>query len=435
MCKNKEINNSELNIESQNNFSSDILKIAKKIELEGGRLYLVGGAIRDNLLGIKSVQDEDFCVVGISSEKFCELFPSSIKRGKSFEVFDLNNKEFALAREEKKTGKGHKEFEIIANGKISIEDDLKRRDITINAIAKDVLTGKIIDPYKGIKDIKNKVIRAVSEKFKEDPLRVYRVARFASKLDFKVEKDTIKMMNELKEELSSLSPERVFDELRKALKTNKPSKFFDVLKEADILDVHFIEVFKLIGAEQPVKYHPEGDSYNHTMLALEMSATLTQEEIIRFCALVHDLGKGVTPKEMYPHHTGHDINGVKELENLCNRLKVPKEWLKCGKTAVREHMRAGMFGNMKIAKKVTFIESISKTVLGLNGLEIVVESDRNCRGTKKDKIEFAKIGNKMLKEINGEYIKQKYNIKEGIQLQEKMHQERINWLENYEGSL
>lgn len=282
----------------------------------------------------------------------------------------------------------------------------------------------------GIEDIKNKVIRAVSEKFKEDPLRVYRVARFASKLDFEVEEDTIKIMKELKEELRFLSPERVFDELRKSLKTNKPSKFFQVLKEADVLEVHFKEIFKLIGAEQPIIYHPEGDAYNHTMLALEMSATLTQNEIIRFCALVHDLGKGVTPKEMYPHHTGHDINGVKELENFCNRLKMPKAWLKCGKTAVREHMRAGMFNNMKEAKKVTFIESISKTMLGLDGLEIVVESDRNCRGTKKDKIEFAKIGNKMLKEINGEFIKQKYNISEGLQLQEKLHQERINWLKN-----
>lgn len=283
----------------------------------------------------------------------------------------------------------------------------------------------------GIEDIKNKVIRTVSEKFKEDPLRVYRVARFASKLDFEVEEDTIKIMKELKEELSSLSPERVFDELRKSLKTNKPSKFFQVLKEADVLDVHFKEIFKLIGAEQPIIYHPEGDAYNHTMLALDMSATLTQNEIIRFCALVHDLGKGVTPKEMYPHHTGHDVNGVKELENLCNRLKMPKAWLKCGKIAVREHMRAGMFCNMTEAKKVTFIESISKTMLGLDGLEIVVESDRNCRGTKKDKIEFAKIGNKMLKEVNGEFIKQKYNISEGLQLQKRLHQERINWMKKH----
>ena len=142
------MNNSKLCITNQEEFSCDVIEIAKKIELAGGKLYLVGGAVRDNLLGIKSVQDEDFCVVGISSEKFCEIFPDSIKRGKSFEVYDLNGKEFALARKERKIGVGHKEFKIIANEKITIEDDLKRRDITINAIAKDVLTGEIIDPYK-----------------------------------------------------------------------------------------------------------------------------------------------------------------------------------------------------------------------------------------------------------------------------------------------
>ena len=148
MSKNNKKNNSEICIINQNNFSPDIIEIAKKIESAGGRLYLVGGAVRDNFLGIKSVQDEDFCVVGISSEEFYRNFPSSIKRGKSFEVFDLNGKEFALARQERKIGLGHKKFEIITNKEISIEDDLKRRDITINAIAKDVLTGEIIDPYK-----------------------------------------------------------------------------------------------------------------------------------------------------------------------------------------------------------------------------------------------------------------------------------------------
>lgn len=434
MCKNKKIDKYEKEIKKLKKkvFPSDILEIAKKIETSGGKLYLVGGAVRDILLNKETLHDEDFCVVGISSDTFCRLFPEAIKRGKSFEVFDLRGKEFALARKEKKIGKGHKEFEIVTSDDISIKEDLNRRDITINAIAVDVLTCKIIDPYKGIKDIENKIIRAVSKNFKEDPLRVYRVARFASKLDFSVEEKTIKYMNSLKEELSYLSPERVFDELRKALKTNKPSKFFEILKKADVLDVHFKEISRLIGAKQPEKYHPEGDAYAHTMLALDMAASLTEDEIIRFCALVHDLGKGVTPKEMYPHHVGHEITGIKQVENFCKRLKMPNVWLKCAKIATKEHMRAGKFNEMKLAKKVTFIENISKTLLGLNGLEIVVEADRNCRGTKKDKVEFAKIGNSMIKEINGNYIKEKYNIKEGIQLKEKMHQERIKWLQEFE---
>ena len=219
----------------------EIKEIANLIEKSGGRLYLVGGAVRDSLLN-KPVYDKDYCVVGLEKNKFVELFPNAIPRGKSFEVFDLEGCEFALARTEKKTGKGHKNFEITTNKNITIEEDLKRRDITINAIAKDVLTKEIIDPFNGVEDIKNKIIRAVGESFLEDPLRVYRVARFASQLDFEVEKNTINLMNKLKDELITLSKERVFVEFKKALSTNKPSRFFNVLKEADILDVHFKEI-------------------------------------------------------------------------------------------------------------------------------------------------------------------------------------------------
>lgn len=279
----------------------NIIEIANIIKQNGGKLYLVGGAVRDSLLK-RSNYDEDYCVVGIEKELFSKLFPESFPRGKSFEVFDIDGKEFALARKEKKTGLGHKKFEIITGKEIAIEEDLKRRDLTINSIAKDVLTGEIIDPFGGIEDIKNKVIRATSKAFCEDPLRVYRAARFASELEFKVEENTLKMMNSLKGELPTLSKERVFEEFRKALRTSKPSIFFNVLKEADILDVHFEEIYNLIGAEQPIKHHPEGDSYNHTMFALDNSVQLTEDLMVRYSVLVHDLGKGLTPSKMYPHH-------------------------------------------------------------------------------------------------------------------------------------
>lgn len=154
----------------------------------------------------------------------------------------------------------------------------------------------------GVKDIESRIIRATSKSFKEDPLRVYRVARFASELDFKVEQDTIKMMYELKEELSTLSKERVFCEFRKALKTNRPSVFFNTLREANVLYVHFREIYNLIGSMQPLEHHPEGDSYNHTMITIDNSVKLTNNLLIRYACLVHDLGKGLTPKEMYPHH-------------------------------------------------------------------------------------------------------------------------------------
>lgn len=146
-------------------------------------------------------------------------------------------------------------------------------------------------------------------------------------------------MKDLKLELKYLPAERVFDELRKALKEPMPSIFFEVLKKANVLDVHFKEIEKLIGAEQPIKYHPEGDSYNHTMLALDMSARLTENEKIRFSVLVHDLGKGLTKKEQYPHHIGHEEKGITQVENLCKRLKMPNSWMKCGKTSCKEHMK------------------------------------------------------------------------------------------------
>lgn len=322
----------------------EIIKTAQKIEKAGGRLYLVGGAIRDDLLG-KKTHDEDYCVTGMTAEKFQKIFPEAHIRGKAFEVFDMYGKEFAIARTESKYGLGHKEFEINTSPKITIEQDLARRDITINSIAKDVLTGKIIDPFNGRKDIENKIIKATTKAFKEDPLRVYRVARFAAQLEFKVEEQTIEQMKELKKELDTLSGERVFEELKKALNTPKPSIFFEILKKANLLDIYFKEINDLIGVEQPIQYHPEGDAYNHTMLVLDKSAELTEEYQInkkleiRFSALVHDLGKGTTPKEEYPHHYGHEERGVKLVEQLGHRVKVPNNWIKCGKTACREHMR------------------------------------------------------------------------------------------------
>ena len=316
----------------------DIIEIAHVIKQNGGRLYLVGGAVRDSLLN-RPIYDEDYCVVGIERDKFIELFPKSILRGKSFEVFDLEGKEFALARTEKKIGKGHKNFEITTGKNITIEEDLKRRDITINAVAKDVLTNEMIDPFDGVKDIKNRIIRAIGDSFLEDPLRVYRVARFASELQFKVEEKTLKYMNELRQELDTLSKERIFVEFRKALSSDRPSIFFNTLKNAKVLDIHFKEIYDLIGSLQPLKYHPEGDSYNHTMIAVDNSVRLTDNVLIRYACLVHDLGKGLTPKEEYPHHHGHAAKGVEPVRNLSDRIGVPTAWKKAGITSSKEHMR------------------------------------------------------------------------------------------------
>lgn len=402
----------------------DILKIAKKIESAGGTLYLVGGAVRDELME-KTIHDEDYCVVGLGSVEFINLFPEAHVRGKSFEVYDIENKEFALARIERKIGLGHKCFEVETNKNITIEEDLKRRDITVNSIAKNVLTGKFIDPFGGIEDIKNKVIRATSDAFAEDPLRVYRVARFATQLNFEVEENTLGMMNSLKGELESLSKERVFYEFRKALQQNKPSIFFNVLRKADVLDVHFKEVYNLIGAEQPIKYHPEGDAYNHTMIVLDDICKHTNDVIIRFCGLVHDFGKALTPKGNYPHHYGHDVKGVKVVRQFGKNLKIPKSWINCGVIAAREHMLGGIFNQMTTKKQVQFIERVNKSLLGLEGLQLVVNSDKGTRG---EATQFSEIGKQVVNNINGDYIINKYGKLDGPVLKQKLYEERIRYL-------
>ncbi len=407
-----------------------IITIAKKIKNAGGNLYLVGGAVRDKFLEKEST-DEDFCVTGLSSREFQTLFPEAKIRGKSFEVFDLENKEFALARKESKIGKGHKEFQIETAKEINIEQDLARRDLTINSIAIDVLTNKIIDPYHGIQDIENKILKATSKSFREDPLRVYRVARFSASLNFQVDKETIKQIKLEKEELKTLSKERIFSELNKALESSNPSLFFQVLKEAEVLDVHFKEIYDLIGSLQPEKYHPEGDSYNHSMIVLDDISKLTTDTEIRFCGLVHDLGKGVTPKEQYPHHYDHDKTGGKLVENLSERIGIPKNWIKSGKEACKYHMKGGIFEKMTPSKQAKFIEEVDKTRLGLEGLSLVVIADKSRGNLGSVQTTFDKIGKEMLEEISGKNIIKKYPKIKGKEIAEKLHQERIEWLKNY----
>lgn len=403
-----------------------IKEIANKIKKTGGNLYLVGGAVRDKILQ-KEIFDEDYCVTGLSAEEFEKLFPNAHIRGKNFPVYDMENCEFALARKERKITSGHKGFEFDANKNITIEQDLSRRDITINSIAQEVLTGKIIDPFNGIEDIKNGIIRKTTDAFSEDPLRVYRVARFASTLEFKVEKETLEAMSSLKQELHTLSKERVFTELKKALEANKPSIFFNVLRQASVLDVHFKEIYNLIGKEQPIQYHPEGDSYNHTMIVVDNSSKLTNDLKIKFACLVHDLGKGNTPENILPHHYGHEERGVALVSELGKRLSIPNNWIKCGKTACKLHMKAGIFEKMTPAKQVDLIETASKSILGLGGLKTVVMCDKARNGTFPE-VNFDKIGKEMLNNITGDYIKEKYKIEDGIQIKSRLREERINYL-------
>lgn len=406
----------------------DINTIAKVISENGGHLYLVGGAVRNIILNIPA-KDYDYCVTGLTADEFMALFPDAFLRGKDFPVFDLNHVEFALARKERKVNIGHNGFIIETDKNFTIEDDLSRRDITINSMAIDVLTNKIIDPFNGQDDCKNKILRATSSAFSEDPLRVYRVARFSAEYNFNVDDTTKNLMTSLKSELSTLSSERVFNEFKKALLSKTPSKFFTTLLECDCLDIHFIEIYKLVGITQPIKYHPEGDVFNHTMQVIDRAACKTNNPIILFSALVHDFGKIETPKDILPHHYNHEKHGEQLIRDFCNRIKSPTNWKKAGLTACREHMKAGTYDILKTSTKVDFLSNNSKTILGLEGLEIIA----NCDKERISEITFADVGHQMLNQVNGKSI----HIAENnyIKLNEKIRQERIKWLKNYENSL
>lgn len=393
-------------------------EVATKIHNAGGTMYLVGGALRDEIMGLKP-HDKDYCVTGLSFDEFQNLFKEAKNVGTDFSVFLFDGAEISLARKERKISRGYKGFEIYNSKNITIEEDLKRRDITINAIAKNVLTGQIIDPYNGIEDIKTKRIRHVSKSFAEDPLRVYRVARFAAKFRFKVDKETLLLMNSLKDELQTLSVERIAIELKKALESDEPSIFFNTLKSAKVLDVHFKEIYDLIGVPQPLKYHPEGDVYNHTMIVLDNVSKRTKDTAVRFAALVHDLGKALTPKEILPQHIGHDKVGIELVIGLCERLKLPNKWKKMGVESAKYHMKAGICTNMKPFKQAVFFNILKKSAIGIDNMKIITDEDDML---KRPVLDYAMIAKKVLSEIDGNYM-----IKNGY-LPDKMGVENFKTL-------
>lgn len=292
------------------------------------KIYLVGGAVRDKLLNL-DVKDEDWVVVGGTPEDFLSKGYEQV--GADFPVFlhPETKDEYALARKERKVGSGYNGFETTFDPSVTLEEDLFRRDLTINAMAMDN-EGNIIDPYNGLEDMKNKKLRHVSEHFAEDPLRVLRVARFMARyhrLGFTVHEDTMDLMKQITQsgELEYLTAERVFKELdEKVFKEPNPEQFFYTLRDCNALEVVFPEIDKLFGVIQPAKHHPEVDTGIHTMLVLNQAKKISNNNhAVMYAALTHDLGKGITPKEMLPQHIGHETTGVPLVEKMNERLKVP----------------------------------------------------------------------------------------------------------------
>jgi tRNA nucleotidyltransferase (CCA-adding enzyme) len=304
------------------------------------QVYLVGGAVRDALLGL-SVKEHDWVVVGSTRDELLRLKFREV--GRDFPVFlhPESHEEYALARLERKTAPGYRGFAVEFGPEVTLEEDLARRDLTINAIAK-AADGTLIDPYGGRRDLEARLLRHVSEAFVEDPVRVLRVARFAARfapLGFKVAPDTMALMRAMVErrEVQALVAERVWQETEKALREPAASEFFRVLRECGALNVIYPEVDSLFGVPQPAQWHPEIDTGVHTLMVLDQAVRLSNDPKIRFAALVHDLGKGTTDPAEWPSHRGHEQRSVALIEALCERLRVPSEYRELSVIVARYH--------------------------------------------------------------------------------------------------
>ncbi|MCB1738277.1 MAG: multifunctional CCA addition/repair protein [Gammaproteobacteria bacterium] len=305
--------------------------------------YLVGGAVRDDLLGL-SVRERDWVVVGASARDMLDAGFRQV--GKDFPVFlhPETHEEYALARTERKSGHGYHGFTVHAEPDVTLEEDLLRRDLSINAIAR-CADGTLIDPYGGRQDLEQRVLRHVSPAFAEDPVRVLRVARFSARLatlGFIVAPETQALMADLVRsgEIDHLVPERVWKETERALAEDRPRRYFEVLNDCGALAVLFPEIHALFGVPQRADYHPEVDTGLHTLMVLDQVTRLTESVAVRFAALVHDLGKADTPADLLPAHHGHEGRSVKHIQTMSRRMRVPNEFRDLAIIVAREHGNA-----------------------------------------------------------------------------------------------
>ena len=355
------------------------------------RTYLVGGAVRDALLGLPP-GDRDFVVVGATPEAMVEAGFRAV--GRDFPVFlhPQTGEEYALARTERKSGRGYRGFVVHADPSVTLEDDLRRRDFTINAIAQDE-HGALVDPFGGARDLQARVLRHVSEAFVEDPLRVLRAARFMARLaplGFSVAPETMALMRQMAAsgELAELTPERVWQELRRALTSARPSAFLRTLHDCGALGAVLPEVEALYGVPQRADYHPEIDTGVHVEMVCDMAALLAPgDDVIGFAALVHDLGKALTPAHVLPQHLGHEHAGVAPVQALCARLRVPNEHRELAVAACREHLNVHRFDELRARTVHELIARCDgfRRPQRIRQLAIVCECDKRGRAGLQDR--------------------------------------------------
>jgi tRNA nucleotidyltransferase (CCA-adding enzyme) len=333
------------------------------------QIYMVGGAVRDALLGLP-VQDHDWVVVGATPEQL--MAQGYLAVGKDFPVFlhPQTREEYALARTERKTARGYRGFVVHAAPDVTLQQDLARRDLTINSIAAPARQERasavfepdfeaLIDPYGGQRDLQAKVLRHVTEAFREDPVRILRLARFAARFaDFSVAPETLALMQDMvaSGEVDALVPERVWQELARGLMENKPSRMLEVLRACGALQKLLPEVDRLWGVPQRAEYHPEIDTGIHLMMVLDMAAQLQAPLPVRFACLGHDLGKGTTPADVLPKHIGHEERSARLLKGVCERLRVPVDCREIADVVAREHGNIHRSADFSAAAVVRLLE-------------------------------------------------------------------------------
>lgn len=346
-------------------------------------VYLVGGAVRDRLLG-RPVHERDWVVVGARPEDLER--DGYVPVGREFPVFlhPTTREEYALARLERKVAPGYRGFTTQFSPEVTLEEDLKRRDLTINAMAESTL-GEIIDPYGGRRDLDARVLRHVSESFVEDPVRILRVARFAARYadrGFTVAEETRELMQRMTDsgEVDALVPERVWQETERALGEPRPDVFFETLRSCGALGVIFPEIQALYGVPQPPKWHPEVDTGVHVMLVVRYAAQIGASTAVRFAALTHDLGKALSPRDKWPSHRGHEEAGVPLVEGLSNRLKVPNEFRELAVLTARHHASVHRAAELRPATLLKLLESTDALRRPERFGELLLACEADARG-------------------------------------------------------
>ncbi len=349
------------------------------------QVYLVGGAVRDELLG-RAVAERDWVVVGATPESMTALGYRQV--GRDFPVFlhPETHEEYALARTERKNAPGYRGFAVDFAPDVTLEQDLARRDLTINAMARSA-EGMLIDPFGGREDLEHRLLRHVSAAFVEDPVRVLRLARFAARyaaLGFHVGDDTLALARRMAAdgELDALVPERVWQETEKALGEADPAVYFEVLRASNALAIVFPEIERLYGVPQPARWHPEIDTGVHTVMALAAAARLSKDKVVRFAALVHDLGKAETPRDLLPSHAGHEERSVRLVNELCSRLRVPNEYRDVAVLAARHHGVIHQAAELRPATTVDLLDAADALRRPARFEQLLLACEADARGRK-----------------------------------------------------